>query len=595
MGDYWAGSACLYRNRQEKDLKAKLIKKGDQTPDSWYKYPRCEEAFYPYFINGGMHYQSGVLGDVCKRGLFWSTNTANEGVFSAPIKIRASNFLCDDMHCEFGPAVGRGFPGVYEDPTGPSTKTSIVFGHSYGCLAIYSTFASGYVIKGPRGFIGLSQGPVRGSSAAQFSHTLCLNSFWPGIGAGEHVLKFLAIKEIQKIFQSIGRTIGYCERVDKNMSMDFNNQQIGKAKDVWWPSMAHDVHFGRPYETSLSVSTETWWKKDFNVEFKYCGAQPAGMYYDYLGTIADAVGDYINNGSLTSMVSDFDGMRALVESLMGGSDNYIDVGGMAAPDVNMMNSMKLYGLSIAPCLLYNHCQQMSCRNLNYISCTFAGCHTKMTGNNLMSMSFNGGALAFLFTAAFGPGVAGSINQHINLPMTFRWDGNPECRHERLKDWIHNDFEFATDGMVNVNACIGVDWGNQYANNDEVWDAGMSTIILQQSNHEDGTGCNGNSWAVDRRPINWYSMAILDAKFYTETAIWKSCQAAHGDFSLCTQPFRRFGQGYSNWNPITGNPNYLGGSELTFFNYSKNTMAQNFQGFVDESKFSSPVYMGTFNN
>jgi hypothetical protein len=606
-GHMYNGSACLYRFHNHPKLKVPGGAFDEYRDwledDDHYELPKCEESFYPYMINGGLNHRKGIYAKKCLHGTFWSQNTAGYGANSSVLQEAMATYLCGTPNCEWGKE---------------SDKTaSVHFGHSYGCIATYAAFDSGVVIKGPKGIIGLSQGPVRGSSAAQFSTYGCGKDFYPGHKGhnkkrfGSHgswgIVEKGLLKLIFGLASKISREKGYCEARPWETDPDLIKHQLGKARDTWDPTMLHLEHHGRHYETTNKSGS--WWSTDYNVEYKYCGTQPAGMYYDYLGNMGQdllevishatdgasshsgrnanflAVYDFLmpmlggEDSQNVNILEDYPGLTNLV----GHKNDYVTKPGVDTPAVNVLNSMMLYALSIGPCLLFNNCQQIECKSDSTISCDFRGCKNKLNpsrGDNFGELRVKSG---FFWRNLYHTLVWFDVDKKQNTklienietwPIAFRFKGTPNCRHERLLDWADDQFRFRTDGMVNLNSCIGTDWGNQYTNGDVTDDAGTSFYTIQMTNHEDGTGTNGNGWAFDRKPLNWYSRVIDDAMWYGSNQVWKACNDDGGNFDpvICNQSYRRMGYAHLQDQMVSSlgnfnNPfaNFFGGATNTAFN------------------------------
>lgn len=208
------------------------------------------------------------------------------------------------------------------------------------------------------------------------------------------------------------------------------------------------------------------WSTDFIVEYKYCGIHPGGLVHDLYWT------EY-------------------------GSDIY-DV--KSDPD-------KLAGSNF----MNNHANDFTLWMMDYWSCRFfAFCGQQMC----MPTGSTSGA---------------------DVNCSWRGCGSPgACKVWQKESWKAERFVSQGDGMVPLSSCVS-DMNKDFMNvNEDVYsppfksvtqiehvktssngwkwsyennDMGVSRVTIQQANHEDGTGTNGNGMYLWRAPVNWYTNVV----------------------------------------------------------------------------------------
>jgi len=197
------------------------------------------------------------------------------------------------------------------------------------------------------------------------------------------------------------------------------------------------------------------WEDNYFVEYKYCGSEACGM---------------VGCGNLPSIAN-------------------MGLGSGMARWFDHKSAGGLFNGSTQQCKSFDKCYEMKCKTDPQLKrCHYRGCY-----------------------------------------YTY-WGSNNNCRSGSASDYT-TTFTRLHDGMVNVSSCKG-QTPSDYFNDGDVggynWEGdefsgadykgttqGASYITVEQTNHEDGTGVNGNSAAVTRMPINWYVNVIREVYLNTE--------------------------------------------------------------------------------
>lgn len=473
------------------------------------RYPKCYNSFYGNMIKGGISNSHGAIGSQCGgQGEFWFANTAVRGNDKFTIQNETGLFVCGGSNCYFG--------------TGD--KAEVLYTHSFGGLVTMHAVTSGMINKGQKAFIAMSQPPLNGSPIVNLQTMMCVTStdiesqgwFWDiaeaaiipfsnGISESD-VLDFITVA-----FKGVVRSAGYCKgnRTSPNdtwfpgQTYNFNRRPINF--NDWWEQEGNTGWDNNQPYVRLYEHTELY-ATDFTVNYRYCGTDPFGYHMEaitdfgdlisgpldeildavvnsnnLLSTIsnvvfaanemidnlnsgtADSQGNagqflqWINNqGLIANLIAPLTTIQKILIILGVGIDAALSAGEAIEGVVEMFshgdvkNAIQLAGLNIASCGFYNICFDQIC-SVTAQMCTYRGCYYTNQGN--------------------------------------------VCDSKKIGPYLtNNTWVSQHDGMVPLSSCNG--W-NSYDS------SGVSHMTYEATNHEEGTGFNGNGYHQNRGAINWY--------------------------------------------------------------------------------------------
>jgi len=248
-------------------------------------------------------------------------------------------------------------------------------------------------------------------------------------------------------YQKVIKRIGYC------ITSPQGDKHAHQTNGTWRYGLRFQP---MPYETAWHPEGLDAWTTDYFIDYKYCGTYPCGMVTCF--NIPNAIG---------------------MGTWMGDGDVF-----------NMRSAGGLFACSRGQCSHYEKCYEMKCAHNGWY-CNYRGCNWSFPGTQNDCESHNG-------------------NQYKDHQFVFLNDGmvNVSSCQGRSHEWYHNTGP-TDDSTWWGGQGLGLDTENAGTGGDLGIDQGSSYITVEATNHEDGTGVNGNSLTSGRQPVNWYTLVIRE--------------------------------------------------------------------------------------
>lgn len=417
-------------------------------------YPDSRDFWFPFFIKGIRHRSdidnpNGLAHSFCHHGKFWYANSSERSYNSSTIQNEIQAFNCGvQTACTLG-AVGA---------------AQVYFTQSLGGLITMQGFKEQRYFKGPLFVWGASQSSWRGSVCGNAGIWLCSQRFG--------ILKDTDMPNMPGSMQILARGLFWAVWLTLRNMNYCNNKMNGSG------------YLGALMIGKFDFVNLSNWGNDYAyVSYKYCGTHPGGMLYDIYDDAYD--GEQFDITISTNQ-----------DAHKNAGNHYKEHHG---------NDFSLYMLSYWICRFFDFCEQLECKDNNQM-CSWRGCNISNCKTNQKSHFVNS---KFRWKTDGMVALASCVSQDDSQAQEyynvdgFGWTG---YQPDYLSTWwsvnATGDYE-----DPNFNPALSNPRVNGAFDPAFIQSMGHAHLTIQYANHEDGTGCNGNSIHMDRAPINWFMNII----------------------------------------------------------------------------------------